>query len=149
MNSWVCVDASLALKWIIPGQQDPLVNSLLERWNQAEKQLIAPPLFNAEVTSTIRLNVYTKKLTSQQGEVTFQFFRDLNVQIISPAGLTLMAWEFARTYNQPRTYDMQYLALAELQDCELWTADEKLINSLQGRNNRVHWLREQLGETGL
>jgi predicted nucleic acid-binding protein len=140
MKSQVCVDASLALKWLIPSQQDSLADSLLEGWDRAGAELIGPPIFDAEVTSVIRLNVYTGKLLPQQGESAYQYFRELNVKIINPAILSLIAWELAKKYNRPRTYDMQYLALAELLDCELWTADKRLINCLREQNKRVHWV---------
>ena len=35
------------------------------------------------------------------------------------------------------TYDMQYLAVAEAEDCELWTASERLFYSLKGKTSRV------------
>jgi predicted nucleic acid-binding protein len=147
MKYQVCVDASLALKWFLPIQQDPLADSLLDRWDQAGTELVGPPLFNTEVTSIIRLNVYNKRLLPQQGETAFQSFRELNVKIISPSILSLVAWELAKKHNQPRTYDMQYLALAELVDCDLWTADLKLVNSLQGKNKRVRWIGEKMPGT--
>ena len=142
MKSQVCVDASLALKWFLPFQQDPLADSLLKRWDQDGAELIGPPLFNAEVTSVIRFKVYNGTLMPQQGEAAFQSFRELDVKIIAPSILSLFAWELAKKYDQPRAYDMQYLALAELLDCDFWTADERLVNSLRGKNPRVHWVGE-------
>ncbi len=142
MNSRVCVDASLAIQWLIPTQHDPLAESLLQSWDQAGTELIGPPLFDAEVTSAIRLHVYFKKLLLEQGEKAFLFYRELGVKIVSPPELPQVAWELAKEYNQPRTYDMQYLAVAELEDCEFWTADRKLANSLRRRTKRVRWLGE-------
>lgn len=142
MRYQVCVDASLALKWFIPIQQDSLADSLLESWDRTGIELIGPPIFDAEVTSVIRLDVYTKKILPQQGEAAFQYFRDLNVKILSPGILSLFAWELAKKYHQPRTYDMHYLALAKIVDCELWTADKRLVNSLQGHEKRVRWVEE-------
>ena len=37
---------------------------------------------------------------------------------------------------------MQYLAVAELEDCELWTNDKRLAHSLQGKVNRIRWVGE-------
>jgi predicted nucleic acid-binding protein len=134
----VCVDASLAVMWSIPSQRTPAVMNLLVHWDKKSIDLIAPPLFNPEVTSTIRLNVFFKKMTPEEGEKAFAGFNDLNVKTINHPGLCRKAWDLAKLYNLPRTYDMQYLALAELEDCELWTADIRLINSLKGLNQRVH-----------
>ncbi len=140
MNSRVCVDASLAIQWLIPTQHDPIAESLLQSWDQAGTELIGPPLFDAEVTSAIRLHVYFKKLLLEQGEKAFLFYRELGVKIVSPPELPQVAWELAKEYNQPRTYDMQYFAVAELQDCELWTADRRLVNILKGKNERIRWV---------
>jgi predicted nucleic acid-binding protein len=142
MKYQVCVDASLALKWFIPVQRDIVADMLLEKWTRDGEELIGPPLFDAEVTSTLRLNVFAKGIPPGEGEVAFQFFRDLNVHIVNPAGLQPVAWELAKKYDLPRAYDMQYLAVAELSDCELWTADKRLVNALQGQNKRVHWVGE-------
>ena len=142
MSYQVCVDASLAVQWLIPTQQDPLAESLLQSWDQAGTELIGPPLFDAEVTSAIRLHVYFKRLLPAQGEKAFLFYRELGVKIVSPPELPMIAWELAKEYNLPRTYDMQYLAVAELEGCELWTADSRLANSLKGKAKRIRWVGE-------
>ncbi len=147
MNSRVCVDASLAVQWLIPTEQDPLAESLLEAWDQAGTELVGPPLFDAEVTSAIRKYVYFKKLLPRQGEEAFQYYCELGVKIISLPGLPQLAWELAREYNLPTTYDMQYLAVAELEDCELWTADRRLAGSLKGKNKRIRWVGEYSKKT--
>jgi predicted nucleic acid-binding protein len=114
----------------------------LQTWDRAGTELIGPPLFDAEVTSVIRLHVYAKRLLPQQGEEAFLFYRELGVKIVGPPELPEMAWEMAKKFNQVRTYDMQYLAVAELEDCEFWTADKRLVNSLKDRNKRVRWIGE-------
>ncbi len=144
MNSRVCVDASLVVQWLIPTEQDPLAESLLEVWDQAGTELVSPPLFDAEVTSAIRKYVYFKRLLPRQGEEAFRYYCELGVKIISPPGLSQLAWELAKKFNLPRTYDMQYLAVAELEDCELWTSDKNLVNSLKGKNERIKWVGEYI-----
>ncbi|MFH0914148.1 MAG: type II toxin-antitoxin system VapC family toxin [Chloroflexota bacterium] len=142
MSYQVCVDASLAILWLMPVQRTRRAAELLERWVRAGVDLIGPPLFDAEVTSTIRLHVYLKKILPEEGEEAFSGYSALGVRTVTPPGLCRRAWELAREHNQPRTYDMQYLAVAELADCELWTGDERLANSLQGKNKRVKWVGE-------
>ena len=141
-NYPVCVDASLAVLWLLPFQQTAEASLLLARWDKEQADLIGPPLFNAEVTSALRFNVYNKRLTPDEGEKAFAGFLDLAIKTINHPELPGKAWELAVKYNQPRTYDMQYLALAELEDCEFWTADMRLVHSLQGRNRRIRWVGE-------
>ncbi len=140
MSYQVCVDASLAILWLIPTQKTRRAAELLEQWVRAGVDLISPPLFDAEVTSTIRLHVYLEKILPDEGEEAFSGYSALAVKIVSPPELSRVAWELAKEYHQPRTYNMQYLAVAELEDCELWTADSRLANSLKGKARRIRWL---------
>jgi predicted nucleic acid-binding protein len=139
MNSKVCIDASLAIQWLLPTQQNRLAESLLEAWDKDGTELIGPPLFDAELTSVIRLQIYSKNLLVEQGEEAFLSYRELGVKIINHPELPHTAWELAKKYNLPRTYDMQYLAVAEMEDCEVWTLDKKLVNAVRGKNRRVKW----------
>jgi predicted nucleic acid-binding protein len=143
MRYQVCVDASLAILWLLPTQKTPQADDLLEYWLQEGVNLITPPLFNGEVTSTIRLHVYLKKLLPEEGEGVFASYSALAVKTVNPSGLYRRAWELAKKYDRPRTYDMQYLALAEIEDCQLWTADKRLLNGLQGKSERVRWVEEK------
>lgn len=117
-----------------------MADALLQIWDEAGIELIAPPLFDAEVTSAIRKHVYLKQLLPRQGERAYRLYRQLRVVTVSPTDLSEMAWRLAAEFNQVRTYDMQYLAVAELEDCELWTADKRLVNSLRGKADRVKFL---------
>ncbi len=147
MSLRVCVDASLAVRWIAPTERDDVAESLLATWDQTATELVGPPLFDAEVTSAIRKLVYFKKLMPQQGEDAFLLYRGLDVRIVDRPELPEIAWALAKEFNQVQTYDMQYLAVAEIEDCEFWTADRKLINSLRGKNERVRWLGEAAGDS--
>ncbi|MBI5653900.1 MAG: type II toxin-antitoxin system VapC family toxin [Chloroflexi bacterium] len=42
--------------------------------------------------------------------------------------------------NQPKVYDCYYLALAELMNCDLWTADERFYNSVKQKFTWVKWI---------
>jgi predicted nucleic acid-binding protein len=140
MSYQVCVDASLVLLWFLPTQQAHQADTLLEKWIGEGIDLIGPPLLDAEITSVIRLHVYTNKILPDEGEEVFSAYSGLAIKIVNPDGLSTRAWELAKEYNRPRTYDMYYVAAAELEDCELWTADKRLINSLKGKNKRLHYL---------
>lgn len=72
--------------------------------------------------------------------MAFQAFFDLNVELLYPEGLHWRAWELARQFNRPQAYDSYYLALAEILDRELWTADERLYNVVKDHLSWVKWL---------
>jgi len=50
------------------------------------------------------------------------------------------AIELARQFGLPATYDAYYLALAEHEGCELWTADTRMWNSIRGKLTWVRWI---------
>ena len=102
--------------------------------------MVVPPMFHAEVTSVIRRNVYFNNILPEEGERLFTVFNGLPVEVISSRYVYRGAWQLAREYNLPVCYDMQYLAVAELEDCEFWTLDRKLINAVGNKNQRVRWV---------
>ena len=52
------------------------------------------------------------------------------------------ALELAYRFGLPATYDANFLALAEREECELWTADMRLWNSVKGKLLWVHSLSD-------
>ena len=140
MSFRVCIDASLALRLLLPTDQEPLADPLLQDWDQSGTEIMSTPLLDVEVTSAIRRLVYMRKVLPQQGEEAYRLYRDLGVTILNPPELTGRAWSLAVEYNHMRTSDLQYLAAAEVEDCELWTADRKLVDLTKGKANRVKWL---------
>lgn len=142
MNDKVCIDASLALTWLLSVEQNEIANALRWKWDDAGVEIIAPPLFHAEVTSVLRQQVYFKRLPAEEGEEAFSTYLEMGVKSVDAPGIQKRAWELAKKFDLPRTYDMQYLAVAELKDCELWTNDKRLVNSLQGEVSRIKWVGE-------
>ncbi|WIG61619.1 MAG: hypothetical protein OJF49_004367 [Ktedonobacterales bacterium] len=139
----LCVDASLVLHLLLPYERDPNTESLWTSWASTGVHVVGPALLYAEVTSVIRLRVATGKLTPEEGERAFSSFNDLRITRIDRDDLHLRAWELAKTHKTQRAYDMMYLALAELEDIELWTGDERFINSVGKHESRVHWAPAQ------
>ncbi len=43
-------------------------------------------------------------------------------------------------FRLPATYEAHYLALAEREACDYWTADERLCNGVKGELSWVRWL---------
>jgi predicted nucleic acid-binding protein len=51
-----------------------------------------------------------------------------------------IAWELAKQFSRPQIYDATYLAVAQINDCDFWTADEKLYNVVRDELDWVRWL---------
>lgn len=140
MNSPVCVDASLLIRTLVPGSYSEQATALLTRWLDEEVNLIAPALFAFEVTSTLRRLVHLREITSDRGDEAFQEFLRLPIRLFHRRAIFPLAWELAKDFNLSRAYDASYLALAQIQQCDFWTADERLYNSVHARLPWVRWI---------
>jgi len=135
----VCVDASLVLHLLLPDERDPGIEAQWQAWASAAVEALGPALLYAEVTSVIRLRVATGRLTADEGDDVFAAFNALGIARVDRDDLHLRAWQLAKQYQTRRAYDRLYLALAQLEDLELWTGDERLVNTISGRDPRVRW----------
>lgn len=139
-NSLVCVDANLVLRALVPGPFSEHVIALWAHWHSQDETLIAPGLLAYEVASSLRRLVFLGELTPPEGEEAFQRFLQMDIRLSSQRGIIPLAWELAKEFNRPRVYDMCYLALARLRQCEFWTADERLHNAVRHKLTWVRWL---------
>jgi predicted nucleic acid-binding protein len=62
--------------------------------------------------------------------------------LLHPDGIEENAWELAKRWNLPTSYDAAYLALAEILDYEVWTADNRLAGALRRKVSRLHVISE-------
>jgi len=137
----VCVDASLAVKVVVPEPDSDKADALFEEWANEGTLLIAPAFFVVETDSIVRQKVALRKeLTPEQAEAAFVKLQALPIQQIAVPGQRQRAWEIATDLGLPTVYDATYLALAELRGCEFWTADERLFNRVKDRLPFVKWL---------
>jgi len=136
----VCVDASLAVKLLVQEPYSDQAASLWQTWVKKDIERIAPAFFPFEVASTIRYKCARKQLSEEEAEEAFNIFTMLDFAVLTPETLLKEAWGMARELGLPTLYDTAYLALAKLCNCEFWTADEVLVNSLQGKFPWVRWL---------
>jgi predicted nucleic acid-binding protein len=140
MNSTeVCVDASLAIKVVVPEVGSDKADALFNQWAE-ETRLIAPAFF--EVTDSIlRQKVSLRReLTVDQAQRAFASLQGLPIKTAHSPEQRERAWEIAREFQFPTVYEATCLALAELRRCEFWTADEKLFRQVRDRLSFVQWL---------
>lgn len=110
------------------------------RWRRTQVTLIAPGLLAYEVTASLRRLVYLKALSPDEGEDAFRGFLRIPIRLLHRRYIQPTASQLAVQFNRPRTYDTAYLAVAQLNDCEFWTADETLYNAVHARLPWVKWL---------
>lgn len=127
----VVVDASIALRWVLKDEKEMRVDALLEEWTGSFTEMLVPPLFPAEVTNALYLSIIRNRLTSLEARLALDAIMHLGMQVAEPRRLYSRSLELAIEYHVPSAYDAQYLALAEIEGCVLWTADRRLFASLK------------------
>jgi predicted nucleic acid-binding protein len=139
--SLVCIDASLAVTWVIHERFTRSALSIRRNWANSTVQLIAPPIFRPEVTSAIRKAVHRRLVSPQDGRRALQRALSWEVFVTQDSDdLQREAYDIATAFDRPSAYDAQYLAVAQAAGCEFWTADKRLTNALQGRLPWVQWI---------
>ncbi|HEX9666793.1 MAG TPA: type II toxin-antitoxin system VapC family toxin [Thermodesulfobacteriota bacterium] len=135
----VCIDASLALKWVLPEIYTNRAQEVLRNWLLEGVSLVAPTLFIYEIASALRNKVHRQVITLKEGFSALNQIRSGNIELIYQPELVEMGWAISERLGLPTAYDSFYLALAEHEGCEFWTADENLVNILE--NNKIKWAR--------
>ena len=137
----VCVDASLAIKVVVPEAGSDKADALFTQWASEDTQLIAPVFFEVETDSILRQKVLLRReLTVDQAQRAFASLQGLPIKTTHSPEQRERAWEIARELQFPTVYDATFLASAELRRCEFWTADEKLFKQVRSKLSFVQWL---------
>ena len=142
MSGEIVVDASLALKWVLEEPYSTEAHELLENWGGQRNKLLAPALFLYEVANALTKRMQRHQLTLAQAKQRLGFFLESGPLLQQIGAVHPRALELADRFRLPTAYDAHYLALAEFQRCEFWTADERLWNSVKHELQWVHWVGE-------
>jgi predicted nucleic acid-binding protein len=142
VNGFVCIDACVAVKWVMPEEDSHLAVALYTRLADDNDAIIAPPHMTVEVMNAIWRRANRGDLTFANAEEAIARFMDFPISLAAPTGLYESAVQLARRFNRPTVYDTHYVALAEIAECEMWTADKRLLNSLGGRLDYVRDLAD-------
>ena len=82
--------------------------------------------------------MYRKELTLEEGITASEILKEQEIIFFYSPMTVKIARDFANNYNRPTLYDSFYLAVAKEIESEFWTANRKLINSL---NNEIPWVK--------
>lgn len=138
-----CVDASIAVKWAV--LEEPFRSKALAFLHDAGIRgikLIAPPYFPGEVDSAVRKRVYHGKMSIVDAQKAYTILDVVPVQIVDLPDLRRRAREIAAQFNQRTVYDAAYAALAELRQCEFWTADKAFYEAVKAELSFVKYLAD-------
>jgi predicted nucleic acid-binding protein len=139
----VVVDASLALKWVVEEPYSTEARRLLEDWGNHRRKLLAPALFLYEVANALAKRMQRRQFTLEQAKERLSFFLESGPLLRQIGAVHPRALELMERFGLPTAYDVHYLALAESQRCECWTADERLWNTVKKELAWVRWIGER------
>jgi predicted nucleic acid-binding protein len=131
----ICVDASLAAKWVLPEEHRAEALALLRATLERGEPIIAPPLLPIEVTNILRqrLRRADDALTLDEAVQALRAFLTLPLVLATPDDLHERSLRLADAHGLPAVYDAYYVALAQTAGCDLWTADRRLLRLLGER----------------
>jgi predicted nucleic acid-binding protein len=145
----ICVDASVAVKWIMEEERSDRADGLYNATVEAGQPIIAPPLLPLEVTNILRQRMRAQSRISLVTATEFlDAFLALPIEYHNPAGLHHQALVLADAIGLPATYDAHYLALAEHFGCELWTDDQRLMRQVESSLPFVRWIGDHPATVG-
>ena len=92
----------------------------------AGEELIAPPLMWPEARSLLHQAVWRGEVDSDEGLELLAAVHRLPIRSRNPKRLGGVAWRLAGELGWAKTYDAEYLALAELVGSRVVTVDSRL-----------------------
>ncbi len=123
------LDASVALKWVLPEPDTPRAVRLRNAYRQKLDELLAPDIFPAEVGHA--LTRAERRGILAPPEAARRLLLVLRTAPVLHSYLPLLrrAVDISSSIRIG-VYDCVYVALAEREGCELVTADAKLVTSV-------------------
>jgi predicted nucleic acid-binding protein len=142
MNRAVCVDASFIVAMLTPERYTILATACWKAWIEDDQRILAPALLAYEVTSALYRKVVQEAIKPEDSRAALQQFIAMDIEYIHLPELHIKASELAKRFNRPNTYDAHYLAVADHFACPLWTADERLYNTVKEKFEWIKWVEE-------
>jgi len=138
------IDANLIAALILPLPYSDQATQKIMGWKRAGLELLAPVLLEYEIAAILRKAVVAQWLTTDLAVEAIGQVLTLNIRCQAPtAHLHERALRWADRLGHSKAYDAHYLALAEQEGIELWTADRRLASgSQQAGAYWVHWIGE-------
>lgn len=131
LSAVACIDASVAVKWVLREDQTDLAMDLLTRLANEDTDIVVPPHFAAEVANAVYRRLQRGLMDLDDALERVGQIEAIPTRIVATLGLTSRAFTLGHSSGRAAIYDALYLALAEALACEFWTADAALFSAGQ------------------
>ena len=140
------IDANVVAALVLPLPYSDRAAAQIVTWKRDGAELLAPMLLEYELTAVLRKAAAAGWLATELAIEAFEAVMALSIVPVAPTqALHERALRWAERLGQSRAYDAQYLAVAEQEGLELWTADRRLVRNAEQAG--VRWVR-WIGEVG-
>ena|SRR5438132_301152 len=141
VSDQLVMDCTVAVKWEITGEPHAAeAVKLLRDWQHGVTGIHTPSHFRAEVVSAFLRAFRRGRITDVEAENSIRSLLAASLQLHEIcAGLADRAFAIARRHGQG-AFDCIYVALAEREGIEFWTADQRLYNALHAHYPFIRWL---------
>jgi predicted nucleic acid-binding protein len=93
------------------------------------ERLLAPPLLWSEARSALHELLWRREITRDDARAAHGRLERCPVESVTDPQLGEQAWRIADDFGWAKTYDAEYVALAQMRDCRLVTLDARLRRS--------------------
>jgi len=124
------VDSSVAIKWVLAEKDDAKARTLREESRKGVHELVAPDVFTTELAHALTRAERQKRITPGDALVLWTDVMTTSPKLHQSVPLTPRAIEISSQFHIG-VYDCLYIALAEREQCEFITADDRLVRNLQ------------------
>jgi len=90
------------------------------------EELVAPPLMWSETRSALHEAVWRRRMSRELGRISLEELERVRVRVRTHRRMGPRAVEIADSFGWAKTYDAEYLALAEILECRLLTTDDRM-----------------------
>jgi predicted nucleic acid-binding protein len=127
------VDASVAMKWLIPEASSDRAATLLDH----PAGLIAPELLMVEAANVLWRKAARREISGGEAGRALALLDRSGLELRPVRPLVARALELARTLEHP-VYDCVYLTLAERERVPLVSADVRFLATISRRRLRIN-----------
>lgn len=137
----ICADANFIVRLVSSQVPNSTFIILWEEWKVDQITVVAPTLFYYEVTNALYRMSKAGQMTIEQAKEALTDALSFNITLYGHRQLPNLhqtAFDLVNQFNLPASYDAHYLALAQHLNCDFYTGDKRLYNTVK---NQISWIK--------